>query len=147
VIFDYEKMNKKIKKLPILIIFIILLISNINATSFENITTHKDQIYGSSNYNKTLLNNGIIFGRTIMTINSNPCGSLEFVNITFKGEETKKTKSGLFGFFIVRIPIGKYFVVASKYGFHDAYTNVMLFRFKPFVIITLKLEKRGWNIQ
>jgi hypothetical protein len=137
--------NKRFLLFILLSLFSVLLNSSINANTF---TDKFDFIESAGKINCEILtiNNGIIIGRTIMTINSKTCGSLEFVNITFTGEQTKKIKSGLFGFFIVRIPIGKYFVSASKYGFHDTYTNVMLFTFKPFAIITLKLEKKGWDI-
>jgi hypothetical protein len=136
-----------IKKLTffILIVICLILISGIDAHYITQNNYKFTRFHSEINSNVTFINSGIVFGRTIMAINSNPCGSLDFVNITFKGEETIKIKSGLFGFFIVRIPIGKYFVTASKYGFYDAYTYTMLFRFKPFAIITLILDKRGWN--
>jgi len=137
-----------IKKLTFFILvslFCVILNTGIDALSITNNNYEFTISHNAINSSVSLVNNGIVFGRTIMAINSNPCGPLEFVNITFKGEETIKIKSGLFGFFIVRIPIGKYFVAASKYGFYDAYTYAMLFRFKPFAIITLILDKRGWN--
>ncbi|KYK32412.1 MAG: hypothetical protein AYK22_09230 [Thermoplasmatales archaeon SG8-52-3] len=137
--------NKKLTFFILLTLFSIILTTGIEAFSITNNNYEFTRSHGEKNSNVSLINNGIVFGRTIMAINSNPCGPLEFVNITFKGEETIKIKSGLFGFFIVKIPIGKYFVAASKYGFYDAYTYVMLFRFKPFAIITLILDKRGWN--
>ena len=139
-------MNNKILLFFISIsLFSIFLNIGIDALSITNNNYESTRSHNEINSSVSLIKNGIVFGRTIMAINSNPCGPLEFVNITFKGEETIKIKSGLFGFFIVRIPIGKYFVAASKYGFYDAYTYAMLFRFKPFAITTLILDKRGWN--
>ena len=139
-------MNKKILQLYILILLVgILLTSNINANSFEILTNKNDQIYNDSTFEKSIINNGIIFGRTIMTIKSNPCGPLQFCNISIEGEVTKNKKSGVFGFFIVRVPIGHYYLLASKFGFHSSFAYVKLFRFKPFSIVTFKLEKKGWN--
>jgi hypothetical protein len=139
-------MNNKILLFLILISFFSVFLNiGIDALSITNNNYESTRSHNEINSSVSLINNGMVFGRTIMTINSKPCGPLEFVNITFKGEETIKIKSGLFGFFIVNIPIGKYFVAASKFGFHDAYTYVILFRFKPFAIISLILEKKGWS--
>jgi hypothetical protein len=137
--------NKKLMFFILVSLYCIILNTGIDALSITNNNYEFTRSHIIINKNVSLIDNGIVFGRTIMSINSNPCGPLEFVNITFKGEETKKIKSGLFGFFIVSMPIEKYFVVASKFGFHDTYTYAMLFRFKPFAIITLVLEKKGWN--
>jgi len=137
--------KKIVAKSLLLIIVSILLISNINAISLEDSTNKNIQIYDRTNYESILIENGVIFGITIMTINSNPCGLLEFVNIAIEGEVKKDIKSGLFGFFIARVPIGKYHILASKLGFHSSYAYVRLFQFKPFAIITFKLEQKGWN--
>jgi hypothetical protein len=137
--------NKKFKFFIIIFLFFITVISCIDATSLTNYAYEYTPYQGKTNSNVPVIDNGILFGRTIMTINSDPCGPLQFVNISIKGEVTKEIKSGVFGFFISRIPIGRYLVTASIFGFHSTYTCVNLFRFKPFVIITLKLEKKGWK--
>lgn len=141
-----DKMNKKILLISIpLILFLTIATSSINAISYDIKITEKILTHDEIKYEPLLIENGIVFGRTIMNINYKPCGPLEFVNISFYGEETKNIKSGLFGFFIARIPLGKYLVIASKYGFESSFTYVNLFRFKPFAITIFKLEKIGWN--
>lgn len=139
-------MIKRIVAKSLLIIMVsIILTSDINAISLEDSTNKNFKIYDRTNNEFIMIENGVIFGITIMTINSKPCGLLEFVNITIEGEVKKDIKSGLFGFFIARVPIGKYYILANKLGFHSSYAYVRLFQFKPFAFITFKLEKKGWN--
>ena len=140
---------KKIVLILLLIILVCIMgISNINAISFIGNPEEIIQIQDRINNDPLLIDNGIVFGRTIMSIKSKRCGPLQFVNISFEnenGEVIKNIKSGMFGFYIVRIPIGRYLVTATKFGFHSSFTYLTLFRFKPFAVAPFKLDKIGWN--
>lgn len=123
----------------------IIITSNINAISLKRNSEENIQIHDKINCDPLLIENGIVIGRTVMTIKSKPGGLLQYVNISIEGEVIKNIKTGRFGLFIIIIPIGRYKFTASKPGFYNSYRYLTLYWFKPFAIVSFKLEKIGWN--
>lgn len=139
-------MKKRIS-IPLLfvIIFLILLTSNINALHLHDVSLYNIKDKDKFNNDLLFFENGIIIGRTYMTIKSKDAGVLQYVDLSIQGDQTKEIRSGVFGFFIVSVPLGRYKISGSKPGFYNNSIDVGLYWFKPFALGIIKLEKIGWN--